>query len=81
MSKFSSGLQNPQDQAELIREKGRIDAKERKKEKRILKRDILTGVLSLSYLYSFKLEREFTREEWIEILGELLEINRKKQRF
>lgn len=80
MSKFSSGLQDPQDQAELIREKGRIDAKERKKKKRILKRDILTGVLSLSMIYALKLERDFTREEWAGILEELLRKDRREQR-
>lgn len=80
MSNFSSGL-NGLDHAELLRQKGRINDKERAKKKRILKRDILSGVLSLSNLYTFKLEREFTRDEWAEILEELLERNRKKQRL
>ena len=80
MSNFSSGL-NGVAHAELLRQKGKINDKERRKRKRILKRDILTGVLRLSDLYIFKLDREFTRDEWEEILEELLERNRKAQRF
>lgn len=79
MSNFSSGL-NGLDHAEFLRQKGLKDDKERRKKKRILKRDILSGALRLCDLYTFKLEKEFTRDEWAEILQELMKKNRKEQK-
>lgn len=80
MNEFSSGL-NGLDHAELIRQKGLKNDKERRKKKRILKRDILSGALRLCDLYTFGLEKEFTRDEWGEILEEKIEKNRKEQRL
>ena len=37
--------------------------------------------LRLSEIYALKLEKEFTRSEWNEILRILLERNRKEQRL
>lgn len=79
MNEFSTGL-NGCDHAELLRRKGLIDQRERIRKKRILRRDILSGCLSLSMIYDLRLDKEFTREEFAEILGEILRKNRKEQR-
>jgi len=79
MNNFSSGL-NGAEHAELLRRKGLLDQRDRMKKKKILKKDILSGCLSLSMIYSLRLDREFSREEFAEILGEILRKNRKEQR-
>lgn len=72
MSEFTSGLSDPQEHAELIREKGRIEAKEKEKRKRILRRFILTASLAMEQIYKLRFHEEFSRKEWKEI-REILE--------
>lgn len=79
MNEFSTGL-NGCDHAELLRRKGLIDQRDRIKKKKQLKKDILSGCLSLTMIYDLRLDKEFTREEFAEILGEILRNNRREQR-
>ena len=79
MNEFSTGL-NGCDHAELLRQKGLVEQRDRIKKKKQLKKDILSGCLSLSMIYDLRLDKEFSREEFAGILEEILRRNRKEQR-